>query len=53
MATVIDITVEHSTRFFKVGRMYGIFGSFRVARRKTLFLIFKLNGTKYSFSIWA
>ena len=39
------ISVPYRTRFFKVGRMVGIFGTFVVVNLKTRFLIFKINRT--------
>ena len=50
MATMLTLSVPYSfTRFFKAGRMVGIFGWFVVANLKTRFLIFKMNRTTYRF----
>jgi hypothetical protein len=52
MARKLEIEVDTSARFFHVGRrMYGVFGSFRIAGYKTLFLIFYLFRTKYIFTV--
>lgn len=44
-------SVPYRTRFFQVGRMVGIFGTFKVLGIKTFFMIFKINLTKYIFTI--
>jgi hypothetical protein len=53
MAARLDLDVYTNAHFFKVGRLNGIIGSFRIAKYKTLFLIFKLFRCKYILTIEA
>ena len=52
MATMkLIIKVPYRTRFFQVGRMVGIWGTFTVLNIKTFFMVFKLNRCKYVFTL--